>query len=385
LQDLFQGEKMTVVSMFFKHREGGYNKRLYRMFKALAGQGHEVHYLACEQFPIEDPNIHFHLIPVPWREKQSILFWPLFSLMSPFAAFILCWKTGADRIAVFGSWYAALMVLPRFLLGCKISLFLRADSVVLYHIEKRSLPARMINQTLDFLGILIADEVWVNIGYVKSNIIKRYGIPEHKVRIIYNNIDELLISHESERARIREELGIEGETLAVCTSGIFYRRKNIEFLIKAFSMAFGNSVTKLVIIGDDVNQGSERKRLEDITRSLRMDDSVIFTGWRKDSRNIIGACDLYVIPTMHEGFPNALLDALSIGCPSLGSRIRELEEVLHYDDLLFSLEGYEELVRKLREFVDKPEYRRHIRVLSNERAEAFHFDWDKAVVDAVIS
>ena len=116
---------------------------------------------------------------------------------------------------------------------------------------------------------------------------------------------------------------------------------------------------------------------------MGINKSVIFTGWRTDSKDLISVCDVYILPTLHEGFPNSLLDALSVGIPCLGSRISELEEVLHYDELLFSLNSYEELVRKMKELAANALYRLNVRELSNKRAKVFLFNWDEAVVNAV--
>ena len=374
---------MIVLSMFYKHNEGGFNKRLYRMYHALAKHGHEVHYLSCEKFPIENRRVHFHEIPMPVRNRQGLLFWFLFIIIAPLWAYRVSRVIRPDRIAVFGSWYAVFMVLPRIFSKCRIVLFLRADSVEVNRIERRPLPARAINYILQYIGTKISDKIICNIELVRANIIKRFNMPKTKFSILYNNIDAVEKADRASLNRVRNELGIKTGEVAIITSGIFYRRKNIDFLIRAFAKAFTKNNARLVIIGDDVGQGSERRMLEDLVLSLGKSDCVAFTGWRNDSKRLIGACDIYVLPTLHEGFPNSLLDALGVGCPRLGSRIREVEEILHYDDLLFSLTSHEELAAKLKRFSEDVEYREHIRQLTIKRAETCKFDWDRAVVDAV--
>ena len=369
--------------MFYKHKEGGFNKRLYRMIEALAKQGHEVHYLSCESFPIDCQGVYFHPISVPGWKKKNVIFWFLFFLIAPFEAYRVCKRVHVDRIAVFGAWYAAFMWVPRLVLGIRIILFLRADSTVLYQTENRSVLARWTNYVLDFLGLYLANEIWVNIGLIKSNIIKRYHISPNKIKLIYNNIDEFESILESKQSQKREEFGINKDEFTIATSGIFYKRKNIDILIRAFAKAFPSGGAQLILIGDDLDQGSERHNLEELALSLGINKSVLFTGWRKDSKDLISICDLYVLPTLHEGFPNSLLDALSVDCPCLGSRISELEEILYYDELLFSPEHPDELAKKMVEFASNAQYRVKVRNLSKERANIFLFDWDKAVVDAV--
>ena len=369
--------------MFYKHKEGGFSKRLYRMYNALAREGHDVHYLACEPFPISNSRIHFHRIPAVFKDTENLLFWLLFFTIAPVAALWVCHRVRADRLVVFGSWYAALMCLPRFLLGRKLICFLRADSVFLYEIEGRSLPAKIANCILETIGLAIADEVWANIGSVKGNIVKKYKLREEKIGILHNNIDAFRYPSESERLTIREQFGLQRNVYAIVTSGIFYKRKNMPFLIRAFADASLGPRTILLVVGDDVGQGTERTRLEELTEGLGVRDLVIFTGWQTNSVDIIGACDLYVLPSLHEGFPNSLLDAMSVGCLCLGSRTPELEEVLYYDQLLFTLDNTNELSGILKRLAIDHEYREFLSELCTSRAKHFHFNWDKIVVEKV--
>jgi glycosyltransferase involved in cell wall biosynthesis len=374
---------MIIVSMFYKHKEGGFNKRLYRMYRALVRAGHEVHYLACEPFPIEHDHIHYHRLRVPFAGDENLLFWLLFCIIAPIRALSVARRVRAERVAVFGASYALFTCLPRVLFGCRLLTFLRADSVVLYRNEKRSLQIRCCNYVLEYLGLFMADRIWTNIGMVRTNIIKRYRLTPEKVGIIYNNIDAINEPDDRHRAMVRKTLGLDTTAFVIATSGIFYKRKNIGFLIKAFHEAALIPRAVLLVIGDDVGQANERRQLERLVRDLGIDRQVIFTGWRKDSPALIGASDLFVLPTLHEGFPNSLLDAMAVGCPCLGSRIQEIVEVLEDDDLLFSLDSQDELAQKLHRAAEDPAYVAHLARLTRERARKFCFDWDASIVSLI--
>jgi glycosyltransferase involved in cell wall biosynthesis len=381
--DLFLEHVVKVLSIYYKHKEGGFNKRLYRMFMALANAGHEVHYLSCEPFPIEHDNLKWHPLRIPFSKKESWFFWFCFLLFSPLAILRTCVHTGAARIVVFGSWYSAFAVLARLFLQKKNIVFVRADSVELYKSEARSRIAKVMNYFIDYIGLFVADEIWTNINLVRKNLIRRYRINESKIKVIYNNIDKKENITPDERDNYRNNLRISKSSYVIATSGIFYKRKNIEFLIHAFAEAELNSKAVLLIIGDDVAQGTEGVKLKQLSETLGVSDSVIFTGWRTDSTKIIGASDLYVLPTMHEGFPNSLLDALSVGCPCLGSDIDEIREILKFDELLFDISNTKELSLKLNRLAHDKEHYATVKKLSGSRAEEFCFDWNKYMVNII--
>ena len=367
--------------MFYKHKEGGFNKRLYRVYQALANAGHDVHYLACERLPVAHPRIHFHHLRIPFSRNENILFWMFFAIIAPISALWVAWRVKPQKIGVFGSWYALFTCLPRLLFGCPLLVFLRADSVIVYQNENRHMVARAINYLLEYLGLKLATHIWVNIDFVRKNIVKRYSISPDRVSLIYNNISRINQRSEVERKAVRTALGIEPGRFMVATSGIFYKRKNIDLLIRAFSKSGIAREATLLIVGDDVSQSNERLSLEKLVADCGIGKSVIFTGWRTDSEDLIGASDLFVLPTMHEGFPNALLDAMGAACACLGSHIDEIKEVLYYDDLLFAIDTDDELAGKLSHAARDPDYLESIRRLTLERADTFCFDWDAAVVN----
>lgn len=353
------------------------------MYKALAENGHELHYIACERFPIHHENIFYHPLKIPFSQREGWLFWFFFFLKAPIECFLVARKVCPERIAVFGSWYAVFAVLPRIVYNIKTILFLRADNAAIYQMEKRSMLAKAINYSFQYLGLIASHQIVVNIGLVQKNVTDRYRLCFDKFALLYNNIEKISDVDAKERRKYRDFWKIEEDKIAFVTSGIFYKRKNIDFLIRAFAMADINDAAKLVIIGDDRDQGNQKKDLVKLAEALNLSDSAVFTGWREDSQQIIAACDLYVLPTLHEGFPNSLLDAMSASCACIGSDIEEIREILVYDELLFSIDHPKALADVLKRFVKDLNYRKNIQMMSRSRAEVFVFDWDEKICSLV--
>ncbi|WP_052172361.1 glycosyltransferase family 4 protein [Psychroserpens jangbogonensis] len=126
--------------------------------------------------------------------------------------------------------------------------------------------------------------------------------------------------------------------------------KGVEVLIRAIHHLSDRKI-KLNILGD--NDNDYGKSVQELCRELDMLDQVVFHGKQLDVRPYIAKSDLYVIPTLDqgrkEGMPMALVEAMSMGIPILGSNITGINYVLKgFDELLFQAGDFQALANKLR-------------------------------------
>jgi glycosyltransferase involved in cell wall biosynthesis len=82
---------------------------------------------------------------------------------------------------------------------------------------------------------------------------------------------------------------------------------------------------RFLIIGD----GPLRSDLERRARELGIAHAVQFSGFRPDVLNVVNALDVFVMPSIHEGLPMALLEAAALGKPIVASDVGGIPEVLH--------------------------------------------------------
>lgn len=95
----------------------------------------------------------------------------------------------------------------------------------------------------------------------------------------------------------------------IISHGRLERVKNYSRLIKAFSLVKEKiEDASLVIIGE----GGERKRLDELVEKLNLEKSVYIIGFRKNPFAYIAKSTLYVLPSLNEGFPNALIEGMSL-------------------------------------------------------------------------
>jgi len=134
--------------------------------------------------------------------------------------------------------------------------------------------------------------------------------------------------------------------------------KRIEVLIKAINY-LSNPTIQLEIVGDNTNSYSSE--LMQLVVDLAMENQVRFLGKQSDIRSFTRKANLYVISSKMEGMPVALLEAMSLGLPVLGSDIPGINYVLKdFSNLLFE-EGNEiALAAKIKEIYSMSEMERNL-------------------------
>lgn len=150
-----------------------------------------------------------------------------------------------------------------------------------------------------------------NSHYTANTILDAYKLSEEKVCVAYNPV-EARPAKVGSRERVRAELGINTEEIVIGHIGGMIKERDQETLIKAFEMvnkAYGN--VKLVVIGD----GPEKASLQILSRQLHIDSNVCFVGYVENVGEYMSAMDIYVNPTLDEGFGIAVVEAMLANLP----------------------------------------------------------------------
>jgi N-acetyl-alpha-D-glucosaminyl L-malate synthase BshA len=111
---------------------------------------------------------------------------------------------------------------------------------------------------------------------------------------------------------------------ALCHASNFRPVKRPLDLVRIFARVRADRPAVLVLAGD----GPERARVEAEVASAGLSRDVAFAGSTRDVAPLLRACDLFLLPSAHESFGLAALEAMSCGLPVVGSRIEGLVEVV---------------------------------------------------------
>jgi glycosyltransferase involved in cell wall biosynthesis len=181
---------------------------------------------------------------------------------------------------------------------------------------------------------------------------KKTGVPQSKMRLIpYGvNIDRFKPNPEA-----RSELKIPSERKIVLFVGRISHEKGLDYLISAMKLLCRIPVdVELHLIGT----GNEQKHIQGLVHHLGIESNVVFHGQMLKSNLPIfySAADLTILPSLSEGLPRTMLEALACESPFLGTKITGIEDhiVDQKTGYLVNPKNAEELAQKIASVLDDP-------------------------------
>lgn len=156
-----------------------------------------------------------------------------------------------------------------------------------------------------------------NSRMVADEVKRHFGVDESRLELIYNGVDldrfhpRLKAQH---RSAVRAQLGIPESDMMFLFVGSGFERKGVPALLEAFSRAGGSA--HLVIVGADRRASALQSRAQSLGIAARAH----FPGPQRDIAAWYAAADCFVLPTLYDPFPNAVLEAMACGLPVITSR-----------------------------------------------------------------
>jgi glycosyltransferase involved in cell wall biosynthesis len=172
--------------------------------------------------------------------------------------------------------------------------------------------------------ISIAVDRYVAVSHAMARGLRHSVAFGDRVAVIHNAIDVAAFSRAAS-TNLREALTGGVARPIVLTVARLNKQKGLEYLITAAARL---PDTLFVIAGE----GPDREALEVQARALNAADRVTFLGHRGDVLELLAACDLFVLPSLSEGLPVSVLEAMAAGKPVVATAIGGTDEaVLHQE------------------------------------------------------
>lgn len=177
------------------------------------------------------------------------------------------------------------------------------------------LLARMMRRVDAFIAI--SDEI--------RDGLLRDGVPAERIHRISNFVEPGVFYPPApgEKVRLKAAFGYEGRTL-VLFAGRLVPRKGVEYLLRAWkAVVSGFPEARLLILGD----GPLQEELEKCATDLGISGSARFAGRVDNVPEYLRAADVFVLPSLQEGLPNSLLEAMACGLPVVATKIGGTSDV----------------------------------------------------------
>lgn len=143
--------------------------------------------------------------------------------------------------------------------------------------------------------------------------------------VINNGINQKKFNPERTFKNIRAELNLPQDKVLVVFIARFTAHKQPLALIEAFNMALkDNPDMHLLMVGD----GDQKTEALDLIRKMDLSDHVTFQPFRKDVPDVLAAADIFVLPSLWEGLPIGLLEAMAMGKAIIASKVDGTSEII---------------------------------------------------------
>lgn len=168
---------------------------------------------------------------------------------------------------------------------------------------------------------------------VDSEAVKARGLhfsvaaPDH-IRVIPMGVDMSKFDpqpYRADRSAIRKEFGLRPDALVVGTIARLVPDKGLDCLLHAVSRLAGRYPALQCLI---VGEGLLRDELQALATRLGLRERVVFAGYRRDVPRVLSVLELFMLPTLREGFGVVFAEAMSMEVPVVASRIPPITEVV---------------------------------------------------------
>jgi glycosyltransferase involved in cell wall biosynthesis len=238
----------------------------------------------------------------------------------------------------------------------RISAFLAHIPVVLSSIHGNyRKDLRLERKIANKILARVTDRIIAVSESIKQDILKYDNIESSKVLVIRNGVDISKFDPERKFHDIRREFAISENDIIIGFIGRLVPAKGLEYLIDAFlHLEKEQKNIKLFITGE----GSILDNLKGRSQRDSINKRIIFTGKRYDIPDILSGIDIFVMPSLAEGLPNSLLEAMAMGKPIIATSVGGIPEVIknEINGILVSPRDLEGLVTAIKKLIANKNY-----------------------------
>lgn len=235
-----------------------------------------------------------------------------------------------------------------------------------------------LNPLIEKRVIEASDCVVTDSEFARRQLAEELGVRTDHVKVVHCGVGPKYAPGPRDEG-LATRWGLMGKRVLLCL-GPLIARKNPVFLLEAFAevrRAFGAGVC-LVWVG----AGPLRGEIEGLVRRLGLEGSVVFTGYLPEADKVpmLNLADIFVFPSLLEGFPLAPQEAMSCGKPVIAFRVASLPEMVADGETGFLAPPNDRaaFVAKVLALLRDPDLAARFGAAAAERVDR-HFRWEGTV------
>jgi glycosyltransferase involved in cell wall biosynthesis len=239
-----------------------------------------------------------------------------------------------------------------------LKLFYKIPYVITCHLWYSNDLSLRIYHLIERISMLFASHV-IGVSEKIVDDLKKRRVPKQKIQLVDNGVDALSYSKDkmSNEMDFRKELGLRKDSFIIGSLGRLTEQKDYKTFIQAAAevLKIGKNI-EFIIAGD----GPLRSELNSLTEFLEIQKNFHFLGFRNDTARILNLMDIFVLSSLDEGLPMAMLEAMAARRPVVATRVGGIPKVIRdgSNGMLINTGDYGQLKEKLLFLIGNPERRK---------------------------
>ena len=251
------------------------------------------------------------------------------------------------------------------------------DMVAFKHPEFASKRFSLYTRKLLKSAVRRADKIIAISEHTKKDIIEILKVPSEDVEVIYPGVDDIFKVMDKEWAYSVIKRKYNLNKRFILSVGNLEPRKNTKNLLLAYKLLLDEHLNhQLVIVGP---QGWKAQEIFDFVEKIGISENVIITGYVDSNEMPIlyNAADVFVFPSLYEGFGLPPLEAMACGTPVVASNNSSLPEILGDAAIMVNPLNVEDIKERIKRVLFDKTLREKMISLGLERVK--DFSWEKTV------
>lgn len=214
----------------------------------------------------------------------------------------------------------------------------------------------------------------------KQDIVDLLKISEERIRVVYEAADEIFGKQEarSKKQEVMKKYGISGKYILAV--GTREPRKNLERVIEAYKLLLSQYPDLSLVIAGKYGWGDEKLNIKNKQSLIPRNKKLKILGFvpKEDLVELYAGAEVFVYPSLYEGFGLPVLEAMASGCPVVTSNVSSLPEVAGDAGILVDPNNVEDIAQGIKKALEQREP-----LIKKGLVQASKFSWEKTAQETL--